>query len=42
VSLYRNQEINRYVDQIGQRRQPVIAPITYTFQVVDDEGVNAL
>ncbi len=41
--LYRNQEINRYVDQIGQQLaaksdRPNIA---YTFQVVDDEGVNA-
>jgi len=34
--LYRNQEINRYVDQIGQRLAATSRPNTYTFQVVDD------
>jgi len=41
VSLYRNQEINRYVEQIGQRQTAIAPGIPYTFQVVDDEAVNA-
>ncbi len=43
VRLYRNQEAQDYINQIGQRlaqssRRP---NIPYTFQVVDDENVNA-
>lgn len=43
VRLYRNPEINRYVEQIGRRLaansdRPNLA---YTFQVVDDDSINA-
>ena len=41
--LYRNPDVNRYVDQIGQRlaassQRP---DIPYTFQVIKDDSVNA-
>ncbi|NEO12677.1 MULTISPECIES: M48 family metallopeptidase [unclassified Moorena] len=41
--LYRNREINRYVDQIGQRlaKSSERPNINYTFQVVDDANINA-
>jgi predicted Zn-dependent protease len=41
--LYRNQEINRYVEQIGQQlaAKSDRPGIPYTFQVVDDKAVNA-
>ncbi|NDJ24100.1 M48 family metalloprotease [Nostoc sp. B(2019)] len=43
LRLYRNPEINRYVEQIGRRLaansdRPNLA---YTFQVVDDNAINA-
>lgn len=43
VQLYRNSEINRYVDQIGQRlaKKSSRPDIPYTFQVVNDKGINA-
>ena len=41
--LYRNSDVNRYVDQIGQRLVPNSARpnIPYTFQVVENDSVNA-
>ena len=43
AKIYRNGEINRYVNQIGQRlaRTSSRSKIPYTFQVVDDRSVNA-
>jgi beta-barrel assembly-enhancing protease len=43
VRLYRNREINRYIDEIGQRleKQSKRPNIPYTFQVVDDDKINA-
>lgn len=43
VRLYRNSAVNRYVNQIGQRLVPHSdrRGIPYTFQVVDDNGINA-
>lgn len=43
VRLYRNSEITRYVEEIGQRleKQSKRPNIPYTFQVVDDDKVNA-
>lgn len=43
VQLYRNSEINRYVEQIGQRlaKQSSRPDLPYTFQVVNDKGINA-
>lgn len=43
VRLYRNSEITRYVDEIGQRleQQSKRPNIPYTFQVVDDDQLNA-
>ncbi|PPS44250.1 M48 family metallopeptidase [Chroococcidiopsis sp. TS-821] len=43
VRLYRNSDINRYINQIGQRLVPASdrSGIPYTFQVVDDRGINA-
>ncbi|NET55834.1 MAG: M48 family metalloprotease [Symploca sp. SIO2E6] len=43
VRLYRNQQVNRYVNQIGQRlvQYSERTEIPYTFQVVDDPSVNA-
>lgn len=43
VKLYRNREVNRYVNEIGQR---LVAAsdrpnLPFTFQVVDDDAVNA-
>ncbi len=43
IRLYRNPEINRYVNEIGQRlaQQSKRPDIPYTFQVVNDKGINA-
>lgn len=43
VKLYRNPEITRYVEQIGQQlaANSTRPDIPYTFQVVDDKSVNA-
>ncbi|MBE9189346.1 M48 family metalloprotease [Gloeocapsopsis crepidinum LEGE 06123] len=43
VRLYRNSDVNRYINQIGQRLVPASdrSGIPYTFQVVDDNGINA-
>jgi len=43
VRLYRNSEITRYVNQIGQRlaANSTRPSIPYTFQVVDDNSINA-
>jgi predicted Zn-dependent protease len=43
IKLYRNPEINQYVNQIGQRLVAVSqrSNIPYQFQVVDDRSVNA-
>ncbi|MFB6275924.1 MAG: M48 family metallopeptidase [Halothece sp.] len=43
ITLSRNQQLNRYVDGIGQRLVPHSdrADIPYTFQVVQDDSVNA-
>lgn len=43
VRLYRNSEITRYIDEIGQRleKQSKRPNIPYTFQVVDDDQLNA-
>lgn len=43
VRLYRNSQVNRYVQEIGER---LVAysdrpNVKYTFQVVDDENINA-
>lgn len=43
IRLYRDPQVNQYVDQIGQRlaRQSKRPDLPYTFQVVDDRSVNA-
>jgi predicted Zn-dependent protease len=43
IQLYRNSEINRYVDQIGQRlaQESSRTDIPYKFQVVNDKNINA-
>ncbi|MEW6493321.1 MAG: M48 family metallopeptidase [Cyanobacteriota bacterium] len=43
IRLYRNSEINRYVQGIGQRlaQQSKRPDIPYTFQVVNDKSINA-
>ena len=43
AKIYRNQEINNYVDRIGQRLAKISQrpDLPYTFQVVDDESINA-
>jgi predicted Zn-dependent protease len=43
IRLYRNPEINRYINEIGQQLelQSKRPDIPYTFQVVDDKGINA-
>ena len=43
AKIYRNKEINRYVNQIGQRlaKTSTRPDIPYTFQVVNDRNVNA-
>lgn len=43
IRLYRNSEINRYVNDIGQRlaKQSKRPDIPYTFQVVNDKSINA-
>jgi beta-barrel assembly-enhancing protease len=43
AKIYRNQSINSYVNQIGQRlaKTSQRPNISYTFQVVDDNSINA-
>jgi beta-barrel assembly-enhancing protease len=43
VKIYQNQAVTSYVDRIGQRlaRNSARPNIKYTFQVVDDDGINA-
>ncbi len=43
VRIYQNQAVNSYVDRIGQRlaRNSARPNIKYTFQVVEDDGINA-
>ncbi|MDJ0735439.1 MAG: M48 family metallopeptidase [Nostocaceae cyanobacterium] len=43
VKLYRDSQVNNYIKQIGQRLVPYSSrpDLTYTFQVVDDDSVNA-
>jgi predicted Zn-dependent protease len=43
IRLYRNVAINRYVNDIGQRlaQNSKRSDIPYTFQVVNDKGINA-
>ena len=43
VQLYRNREINRYVNEIGQRvaKSSDRPNLPYTFQVVNDKNINA-
>ncbi|GAX39232.1 peptidase M48 Ste24p [Tolypothrix sp. NIES-4075] len=43
IRLYRNSQVNNYVRQIGQRLVPYSdrPDIPYTFQVVDDDAINA-
>lgn len=43
VKLYRNREVNRYVNEIGQRLAATSdrPNLPFTFQVVDDDAVNA-
>lgn len=43
IKLYRNREVNRYVNEIGQRLAATSdrPNLPFTFQVVDDDAVNA-
>ena len=43
AKIYRNQQINNYVSQIGQRlaKNSERPDLPYTFQVVDDKSINA-
>ena len=43
IRLYRNREINQYVNRIGQRlaRVSTRPHISYTFQIVEDSSINA-
>jgi len=43
VRIYQNQAANNYIDRIGQRlaRNSARPNIKYTFQVVEDDGINA-
>lgn len=43
IRLYRDADINQYVDQIGQQmvRNSTRPSIPYTFQVVQDDSINA-
>ena len=43
IQLYRNSDINRYVDEIGQRlaQESTRTDIPYKFQVVNDKNINA-
>jgi beta-barrel assembly-enhancing protease len=43
AKIYRNQPINDYINQIGQRlaKTSQRPDIPYTFQIVDDDGINA-
>ena len=43
IKIYRNQDINSYVQQIGRQLAATSdrPNLPYTFQVVDDKGVNA-
>ena len=43
AKIYRNQSINNYVNQIGQRlaKTSQRSNLPYTFQVIDDDSINA-
>ncbi|MEL6928615.1 MAG: M48 family metallopeptidase, partial [Cyanobacteria bacterium J06600_6] len=43
AKIYRNQSINRYINQIGQRLAATSQRpnLPYTFQIVDDNNINA-
>ncbi len=43
VQLYNNPDMNRYINQIGQRlaKNSARPKLPYTFQVVDDNAINA-
>lgn len=43
AKIYRNQSINNYINQIGQRlaKTSQRPDLPYTFQIVDDDGINA-
>ncbi|GAB4548723.1 MAG: hypothetical protein Tsb0014_43400 [Pleurocapsa sp.] len=43
TKIYRNKSINNYINQIGQRlaKASTRPNLTYTFQVVDDDSINA-
>lgn len=43
IRLYKDRDLNRYVDQIGQRLASTSSRpnIPYTFQIVDDRNINA-
>jgi predicted Zn-dependent protease len=43
VRIYRNPELNRYINNLGQRlaSKSDRPKLDYTFQVVDDSGINA-
>lgn len=43
IRLYRNADINRYINEIGQRlaRESRRPDMPYTFQVVNDKSINA-
>ncbi|MEO1340697.1 MAG: M48 family metalloprotease, partial [Cyanobacteria bacterium J06635_13] len=43
AKIYRNQSINSYINQIGQRlaKTSQRPNIPYTFQIVNDENINA-
>lgn len=43
IKIYRNRQVNRYLDRIGQRlaRTSKRPNLRYKFQVVDDKSVNA-
>ena len=43
AKIYRNQSINNYINQIGQRlaKTSERPDINYTFQIVDDDNINA-
>jgi len=43
IQLYRNSQINRYINEIGQRlaKNSSRPDIPYTFQVVNDKNINA-
>ena len=43
IQLYDNSQVNRYINDIGQRlvKQSQRPDIPYTFQIVDDKNINA-